>query len=99
MLREILGGLPGTGNVSDSMYSVAFSPYGDTLAVGDSFGLTWLLNVADPAYPTLLGLGDPKGAGTESVEDLAFSPDGRLLAVSYSGGVSELWNVVPSPGL
>ena len=98
ILNYLLGGRLGTGQGSDPMYSIAFSPNGQTLAVGDSLGLTWLFSITDPANPALVGMGIPKHSGSESVESMAFSPDGRELAVSYSGddGVV-LWNVVSDP--
>ena len=93
VVQQLSGGMLGTGKFSDPMYSVAFSPNSKTLAVGDSFGLAFLMNVADPAHPALLAMGAPKEAGRESVDDMAFSPDGRRLAVTYTGGRAELWSV------
>jgi WD40 repeat protein len=104
-ISNLLGGIPSplasallralhsTSRASDPLYTVAFSPNSETLAVGDSLGLAFLVNVTDPEHPASFAMGLTKGAGTESVEGMAFSPDGSLLAISYSsGGGIEQWS-------
>jgi len=69
--------------------SVAFSPDGHTLAIGDLDSTVKLFDVADPGQPSLLGL---RLTGT-SVESLAFSLDGRTLASGGLDGTVRLWDV------
>ena len=72
-----------------SVYSVAFSPQGRTLATGDGGGSsTYLWDV--PARHPIATLADPRSAGVTSV---AFSPDGRTLATSDQHGTIYLWDV------
>jgi serine/threonine protein kinase len=68
--------------------SVAFSPDGTTLAVGDINGGIGLLNVA--TLTLTAALIDP---GSSGVDSIAFSPDGTTLAVGDDNGRAYLWNV------
>lgn len=74
----------------DSVYSVAFSPDGHTLA-SNTKSVIWLWNVTDPANPIRLGkhpIDDPA-----LILALAFSPDGRTLAIGTLDRTVRLWNV------
>jgi hypothetical protein len=68
--------------------SVAFSPNGKTLAVGDVNGATYIWKPASRVITTTLT--DPKSEGVDSV---AFSPDGKTLAVGDDNGQIYLWNL------
>jgi len=72
--------------------SVAFSPDGTLLAIGDIAGYVHMLRPpsAQPAREALLAV--PERFGTGSVTSVAFSPDGRLLATAGSDGEVRLWN-------
>jgi WD40 repeat protein len=58
--------------------SVAFSPDGHTLAIGDYLGSIQLWDVTDPANPRLLG--QPLTGSDAPVSSMTFSPDGHTLA-------------------
>jgi WD40 repeat protein/transcriptional regulator with XRE-family HTH domain len=74
--------------------SVAFSPDGHTLAIGDLDSTVELFDVADPEHSSPLGL---VLTGT-SVYSLAFSLDGRTLASGGLDGTVRLWDVTaPTP--
>jgi WD40 repeat protein len=79
--------------------SVAFSPEGRLLAVGDAAGIVTLLPVRpDDAWPPAVGtagarLTAPAGAAGGEVERLSFSPDGGRLAASYSDGSALVWDL------
>jgi serine/threonine protein kinase/Tol biopolymer transport system component len=68
--------------------SVAFSPDGTTLAVGDINGGIGLLNVA--TLTLTAALIDP---GSTGVDSIAFSPDGTTLAAGDDNGRTYLWSV------
>jgi WD40 repeat protein/DNA-binding SARP family transcriptional activator len=65
---------------------VAFSPDGDTLAVGRSDGVQALYDVR-----TGRETGELQARG--STDDLDFSPDGKLLASASLTGITTIWNV------
>jgi WD40 repeat protein len=71
-------------------HTLAFSPNGRTLAVGNDFGQVVLLNVAGPAHPTQLG--QPLKGLPGPVASVAFSTDGRTLAAGAADEVL-LWNM------
>ena len=79
-----------TGGIA-SVYSLAFSPDGHTLASGDYGGTIRLWDVADPAY--LRPLGQPLTGGGAKVNSVAFSPDGGTLASGSLDGTVRLWDV------
>jgi serine/threonine protein kinase len=68
--------------------SVAFSPDGRTVAVGDINGRTLLVNAVTMTLTATLT--DP---GSTGVESIAYSPDGTTLAIGDFNGRSYLWNV------
>ncbi|WP_069815554.1 nSTAND1 domain-containing NTPase [Streptomyces sp. TP-A0874] len=73
--------------------TVAFSPDGRTLAVGNSGGSVDLWNMTDPHRPERRGKALAPSSGP--VDSVAFSPDGRTLAVGglSGGGVVSRWDV------
>jgi WD40 repeat protein len=81
-----------TSGSSNTVFAVAFSSDGRTLASGGSDGAVRLWNVADPAHPRPLG--QPLTSGRNiPVVAVAFSPAGRTLASGGSDGTVRLWNV------
>lgn len=75
--------------------SVAFSPKGSILAVGDQNGNTYLWSLAKGERTAALT--DPPGDAafgrSNGVDSVAFSPDGGTLAVGDKAGSAYLWNV------
>ncbi|NET37696.1 MAG: NACHT domain-containing protein, partial [Cyanothece sp. SIO1E1] len=70
-----------------AIWSVAFSPDGNTLAVGDSNGEIRLYQVENGQH--LLSYQEH----TNVVSSLAFSPDGQILASGSSDHQVKLWNI------
>ena len=64
-----LGRLTGPAN---TVYSVAFSPDGKTLAAGSADDAVRLWNVSDPAHPAPLG--KPLTGAAGYVQSVAFAP-------------------------
>jgi WD40 repeat protein/transcriptional regulator with XRE-family HTH domain len=90
--------LPGGGDQAApalGISSVAFSPDGHTLAIGDLDSTVKLFDVADPEHSSPLGL-DLTGT---SIYSLAFSPEGRILAGGHKGGTIQLWDVADPANL
>ena len=83
-------GHPLTGN-GGTVYSVAFSPDGHTLASGSADWHTRLWNVTDPSHPAVLG--KPLAGHDEIVYSVAFSPKRRILASGSADATVALWNV------
>jgi WD40 repeat protein/DNA-binding XRE family transcriptional regulator len=79
------------GAGAESIYQVAFSAAGQTLASGYTDGTIRLWDVADPAHPRALGR--PLTGGSGTVETLAFSSEGHMLASSDDDGTIRLWDV------
>lgn len=80
--------LPGTLK-QDRCLSVAFSPDGTTLAVGDEAGNVGLWDATFAVQQGTL----PNEASTASANAVAFSPDGRTLAVGRGNGAIRLWDI------
>ena len=74
------------GRRQRTVYGVAFSPDGKTLAAGDNDGHVGLWDVATGRRTAALNEGDP-------VYGVAFSRDGKTLAVGDYGGYVGLWDV------
>jgi WD40 repeat protein len=68
--------------------TAAFSPDGETVAVGDVNGQTGLVNIA--TLTTTVTFTDAASKGVVSV---AFSPDGKTLAAGDSNGSTYLWDI------
>jgi WD40 repeat protein len=85
--RHRIATLPGRSTSN----AVAFSPDGNTLAVGDGGGRVDLLNVASKRRIATLTT-----PGSQDVASVAFSPDGKTLAAADSDGRTYLWDVATS---
>lgn len=68
----------------DAVNSLAFSPDGKTLAVGDQNGLTYLWSPASHKITGVL-------TNSDAVESVAFNPNGTALATT--GSLVYIWNV------
>jgi len=74
-----------------SVQSLAFSPDGTVLAVGDKWNeLIWLYDTTQGTVSQTLGT-DNGDESTAGVRSLTFSPDGQILAAAYDTGVIRLW--------
>jgi WD40 repeat protein/transcriptional regulator with XRE-family HTH domain len=73
-----------------SVASLAYSPGGQTLAVGDNDLQLW-----NPARRTLTGSAAPPGPKGNAVNAVAFSPAANLIAAGYDDGKIQLWRRGP----
>ena len=83
----------GTTAISGGALSVAFSPDGNMLAVGDGDGDTYLWNVRTGKPVVFV-----TRPGEIAVNEVAFSPNGSILAVGDMNGSTYLWRVNASTG-
>lgn len=84
-LNTILSGFPA------SVWSLAFSPDGNTLAAGTTNGTITLWDASDPGDPVLLG--DPLDSHSNDVWSVAFGPDGKMLAAGTVDHTIVLWDI------
>ena len=68
--------------------ALAFSPKGETLALGASDGQVYLLNMQNGN-----SAGTLTDHGSGGVTSVAFSPNGKLLAAGETSGVTYVWNL------
>jgi WD40 repeat protein len=73
---------------SGQVPSVAFSPGGRTLAVGEAIGTVHLWRVASRAVTATLA-----APGADPVNSAAFSPDGKRVAAAGQDGSVYVWDV------
>lgn len=74
--------------------SLSFSPDGATLLVGTQDKSLPLLDVADPARPSTVGVLDQPGSPSAT----EFSPDGRFLVTAGTGRAMRVWNATQLTG-
>lgn len=71
----------------DRVFTVAFSPDGTVIAIGDGVGDIWLWRLGDYQHiATSIG-------HTDSVHAIAYSPDGKLLVSGSSDSTIRIWDV------
>jgi Tol biopolymer transport system component/tRNA A-37 threonylcarbamoyl transferase component Bud32 len=80
---------PGGSNASATVNSVAFSPDGRTLAVGDQDHSAYLWDLATRRIVATL----TAPVGSASVSSVAFSPGGTTLAAGDGDGSTFLWDL------
>jgi WD40 repeat protein len=85
--------------IVNSVTSVAFSPDGETLAVGTTDGQIKLWNTATWALIHVLSsdnLNAPATNFSDTAFSLAFSPDGEIVAAGSNDGDVRFWNAATS---
>jgi serine/threonine protein kinase/sugar lactone lactonase YvrE len=93
--------LTNPGGNNGGVYAVAYTPDGQTLAVGTQSGAVYLWNTSTGQATATL-----TKPGSSPVVAVAYSPDGRILAAGDQNGVTYLWNTttdkpvatLPNPG-
>jgi len=83
--EELTSYTKNTGSIS----SMAFSPKGDKILVGDSKNGAVLYDINSDQY-TSFNLSDKTKTGAEGVLAVAFSPWGNLIAMAGIGGIVEI---------
>ena len=76
--------------VDEISWSVAHSPDGRRIAVGDDVGRVVLWDVSDPATPVEVVTLSPTD---RSILSVGFSPDGQLLAAGSRAGTLHVWEL------
>jgi WD40 repeat protein len=93
--------LTNPGGPTGGVYSVAYSPDGQTLAVGDQSGTVYLWDTSTGQVTATL-----TKPGSSPVVAVRYSPDGQILAAGDQNGTIYLWNTatdkpvttLPDPG-
>jgi WD40 repeat protein len=81
-----------SGN-SDQVNSLAFSPNGQELAMGNNDGKILLWNISDPGKPFSKPSTDTLSGHSLAVNDMAFSTDGSILTTASYDGTIMLWDM------
>ena len=89
--RPLHGGTGSTPGHPKTVFSVAFSPNGSTLASGGEDATVHLWDVRAPRH--VVPWGPPLTGPTSTVYSVAFSPDGAILAAGSADGTVRLWDV------
>jgi WD40 repeat protein len=99
-LRDAVSGrMYATMRVDASLFSLAFSPSGDSLAAGDNAGALWIWSQdsfksggTETLQPLRLDSGVALSGQKDLVWQVAFSPDGNLLAAAFGDGSLQVWD-------
>ena len=78
----------------DEVVSVAFSPNGKTIAVGDTKATVWLWDLKSNSVQPL---GGHKALNKVSPVYVAFSPDGKTIVSGGQDGTVRLWDLKGNP--
>ncbi len=71
------------------IYSMAWSPNGKILALGNAYGILQLWDIQNPAESRCVFTKDTSQSGVTS---LAWKPDGKIIAFGHIDGELEFWN-------
>jgi WD40 repeat protein len=99
-LRDAVSGrMYATLRVDSNLFSLAFSPSGDSLAAGDNAGALWVWPEAsfksggnETLQPLHLDSGVVISGQKGLVWQVAFSPDGNLLGAALGDGSLQIWD-------
>jgi WD40 repeat protein len=88
--QETLGPVtsPHSSAAAPTLWTLAYSPDGNTIATGGDDGNVWLWNAQD-----LKPIGPPLRANDQGVYSVAFSPNGGMLASGGADNEVRLWDV------